>query len=337
MFVGDMPAEHLTPVQQEIVDRLVSPGQQRPNADLSLAAALRKELDHSLADLLPLSSWSGASPLWLRKESLSAVHACEEYFVATLYEPFQWNSAVAKGVVTHQAVRLHCGGHSGNEWDLVQDAISTLQQYPGSAGLGEFLSSLTEGGRADLISRALPAVETFFTSWPPLGDTTAIPDYPVKTTLLDRSVVVSGKVDVAFGSPRRVENDIQSRRVLLELKTGGEYVAEHRQDAFLYALLETLKTRVAPFRVATWYLDSGTLIVDTVDEDMLHSAMRRLSDGVRRVVELNEPEEIPIRKPGWRCRFCPCAEDCDVALSPVHGETVNLDLVIRAVMPPDID
>ncbi len=325
----------MTPLQHEILDRLVTPGERRPIADLTLADALRQQIEGSLADLAPLRSWTADAPLWLRKDALSSIHACEQYYVATLGEPFQWNAANAKGFVAHNAIRLICGGHRGNELALVKDALAVLTEHPGSAMLGEYLTGLTEGGRADLISRALPAVETFLSAWPPLGEVTVIPDYHAKALFLNRCVVVSGKVDLAFGSPRRIENGVEARRVLLELKTGGEFVAEHRQDAFLYALLETLKTRVPPFRVATWYLDSGTLVVDSVDEMALQSAARRVADGVRRIVELDDAEVEPQRRPGWRCRFCPCSSDCEVALLPPEVQSVDVGMVIRAVSRTD--
>lgn len=96
--------------------------------------------------------------------------------------------------------------------------------------------------------------------------------------------------------------------MLVDLKS-GRLNADHRAEHLLYALLETLKTGVAPFRAATYYLDEGTWVADTITKELLVVAGRRLIDATQRIIELGDGRE-PTRQAGWRCGFCPLAEDC---------------------------
>jgi hypothetical protein len=146
-------------------------------------------------------------------------------------------------------------------------------------------------------------------SWP-----APIAEYPVKVNLFGGNVVVSGKVDLAFGRPKHTEGGVERGRVLLELKTGGAYPQEHRHDSLLYGLLDTLKTNVSPAAVATWYLDSNDVLVDELDEEVLMAAAARTADGVGKAVDLLAGTRTATRRGGWRCRFCPAAAECPEAV-----------------------
>ena len=84
----------------------------------------------------------------------------------------------------------------------------------------------------------------------------------------------------------------------------------HAEDLRFYALLETLRVGVPPFRVASWYLDSGHWHAEDVDEDLLAAAARRTADGVRTLVDLRLGRRPPAVSPGPVCTWCPARETC---------------------------
>ena len=86
-----------------------------------------------------------------------------------------------------------------------------------------------------------------------------------------------------------------------------------------FALLETLKTGVAPFRAATYYLDEGMWAVDTITKELLVVVGRRLVGATqRRIIELADGLE-PRRQAGWGCGFCRLGESCPGAAGRVSG------------------
>src|SRR5262249_11659648 len=104
----------------------------------------------------------------------------------------------------------------------------------------------------------------------------------------------------------------QARVLLVDLKT-GQPAAAHADDLRLYALLETLRVGVPPFRLASYYLDSGTWHAEDLTEDVLVAASRRLIDGVAKVGELRFEGRPATVAPGPACRSCPARDDCEGA------------------------
>jgi hypothetical protein len=98
----------------------------------------------------------------------------------------------------------------------------------------------------------------------------------------------------------------------VDLKT-GQPSTTHADDLRLYAVLETLRVGVPPFRLASYYLDSGTWHAEDVTEDVLTTAMRRLVGGVAKVVELRFEGRPATLAPGPACHYCPARRTCDGA------------------------
>jgi hypothetical protein len=74
---------------------------------------------------------------------------------------------------------------------------------------------------------------------------------------------------------------------IVDFKSGAER-QEHRDDARFYALLECLRNGVPPFRIASYYLDSGEPRPEDVNEGVLEappggrSMAPSVSPGLRR-------------------------------------------------------
>ena len=137
-----------------------------------------------------------------------------------------------------------------------------------------------------LVADALPGIDSFLTNWSPLKSIwRPVPEYPVGAEIADGRVKVTGRVDLALGSNRVApEGGLRRRRMLVDLS--GWPNSDHRAEHLLYALLETLKTGVAPFRAATYYLDEGTWVADTITKELLVLAGRRLIGATQRIIEL---------------------------------------------------
>jgi hypothetical protein len=73
---------------------------------------------------------------------------------------------------------------------------------------------------------------------------------------------------------------------LIEVKSGRARI-EDREDLRFYALLETLRSGAAPFRVATFYTRTGQVITEDVDDGLLTSSVQRVLAAISRMVASN--------------------------------------------------
>jgi hypothetical protein len=114
-------------------------------------------------------------------------------------------------------------------------------------------------------------VAKFVELWPPLQKRW-VPrtESRARAELCGGQVILSGRVDLALGQPRGAE----AGTLLVDFKTGRTVMA-HLEDLRFYALLETLRCGVPPFRVASYELDAGTFSSEDVTEATLDAAVRR--------------------------------------------------------------
>jgi hypothetical protein len=89
--------------------------------------------------------------------------------------------------------------------------------------------------------------------------------------------------------------------------------------------LETLRVGVAPFRLASFYLDSGDWRHEDVDEDVLWSTVRRVTDGIARLLELRIAGRPPTESPGPPCRWCVDRAECPSAVRGFPGNGWECD------------
>ncbi len=299
-----MDGEPLTPRQQEVLDVLRAPGVQRPTWPASYGASIRDRLEDELGPVAGLLD----QPLFVNKATLHQVLSCEAHWVAAEAEPFEWTVANARGQIVHHAVEqsLHRRDRP-SPWEAVDRSLEQLAG--GSTELGSWLASIDEGDRAALRATAADQVTSFFELWPPL-DPRWHPrtETKLRADLAGGMVVVSGRPDVTLGRA----DGLQSGKVVVDLKTGATR-SSHIDELRLCALLETLRTGVPPFRVATHHLDTGTLDAHPIDDASLVSAARRLVEGVHRMVEVRTGQRSPTVTPGPQCAWCPLRADCPEA------------------------
>ncbi len=297
----------LTPTQQWVLDEVMQRGRPRPAFDPALSAGIRAGIEERLADV---ARYLGPGQLTVHKAALAQVHGCEGRYVAERERGFTWSVPAAVGAVTHKAielsVRLSSAGGLASLVDLAMDRLAEDGHGPGA-----WLSGATECERTEVrsgaVDRALKFEDEFppvKRSWRPRLESTLL------ASLCDDRIVVRGKVDLALGQPRGTTAGV----LIVDFKTGSPR-RDHVDDLRFYALLETLRCGVPPFRVASWYLDSGHCHHEDVDEQLLDAAARRLVDGARNLHELQGGRPATLQA-GPACHYCPARDNCAAAASP---------------------
>ena len=294
----------LTPAQQRVVTDLMARDQPRPQFDRSLGDHLRHQLEETLEPLVA----DATETIHVPKNALAQVHACEANYLAELNWP-GWNAANAEGVVTHRAVQLSVSlGDSAPPLLLVDHAIEELMADEGS-DLGLFLGTMSDPARAELRGKAGNAVATFLECWPPLRSAWhPRTELPVRVDLCGGRIVLRGKIDLVLGQARGME----ARCLFLDLKTGNHY-SSHLDDLRFYALIQTIRIGVPPFRVASYYLDSAAFVAEDVTEETLEIALHRTEAGVAKIIELRTKQRDATITPCPRCRYCRVRATCDGA------------------------
>ena len=297
----------LNPAQRRVLVDLMALGQDRPRFGPEVAAGLQAEIEGALEPLLG----DGAELLWVKKSTLTDVHACEAHFQDAQTVDFAWSAATAKGTVAHRALELSltCGGDPV-PLDLVDHAIESLRGDDRRTSPRSWLLSASPLELADLRAGVNDVVAKFVECWPPLKPRWAPrSETGIGADLCGGRATLWGKVDLVVGRPQGDE----ARALVVDLKTGRAY-ASHLDDLRFYALVYTLRLGVPPFRVASYYLDTATFHVEDVTVDTLALAARRTVDGVRKVVGLRRGR-APGVTPGPQCSWCRLADTCEAALA----------------------
>lgn len=253
----------------------------------------------------------GEETLFVSKHRLSSVLGCEVQHL--LPDDFHWNAAIAGGQVAHRAIELYLNRRiEAHPAALVDEAYAQLANT--ERGLGGYLDGLPESERALLRSTAVDKVITFQECFPPMPQSTKVRTESSIRWPADGPILLSGKVDLLIGANL---NGSESRKVLIDLKTGWA-APRHREDLRFYALVETLRTRVPPRKLASYYLDAGEASHEDVTEGTLRATARRTLDGINREIELRVEGAEPVRRPGSSCRWCPLAPAGECAEGAAH-------------------
>ncbi len=295
-----------------MVDDLLAFGDARPRFSPEVAAGLRRRMGAALAPLVE----GAVRPLRVGKHDLSSVHACEAYWQAEK-GAFAWSPRNAYGTVAHRALRLSISmKHEPAPLDLVDMAIDACVADDREAGLGAYLLAATDADRAELRAQANDVVVQFLECFPPLlREWRPRTDTTILVNLCDERISLRGKPDLAFGQARGNEAGV----LILDLKTGRSY-PHHFDDLRFYALLQTLKVGVPPYRVASYYLDSATFHHEEVTAATLEIAAGRAVDGVRKIARLLDDGGPAAITPGAACRWCRLRHDCDGPAQLVEGD-----------------
>lgn len=290
----------LNPAQQRVVTGLMAAGHERPAFDPGLPARLVDLMEERLAGV---AAHLDRGELVVNKTALSQVHTCERWHVAQERDGFAWSPRTACGSVAHKAIELGVFSRDDpSPIDLVDRAIARLVAHAGQEPwtAGPYLVSADPGELAEVRAAAADRVTTFLDTFPPLKKRwRPVVESRARVDLCDGRVVLKGKVDLSVG--RREGN---TARVLLVDFKGGSPHHTHADDLRFYALLETIRIGVPPFRVASYYLESARWHHEDVSQDLLEAAALRVAEGVTRIVELRVDGREPATSPGPLCGSC---------------------------------
>ncbi|MGH9266169.1 MAG: PD-(D/E)XK nuclease family protein [Acidimicrobiales bacterium] len=287
-----------------MVDELLALEEARPRFPPALAGSLRRRMEEALAPI------AGAldRPLRMGKHDIGSVHTCEAYYRAEK-DHFSWAPRNAYGAVAHRALRLSISLREDlpplDLVDMAMDAFVGEDQAKGS--LGRYLQSASTLELAELRAQANDVVVLFLECFPPLRrEWRPRTDTPILVSFCADRISLRGRPDLAFGQARGDEAGV----LIVDLKTGRSY-PHHLDDLRFYALLQTLKVGVPPYRVASYYLDSATFHAEDVTASTLEIAAGRTVDGVRKIARLLQEAGPAAITPGAACRWCRLRDDCE--------------------------
>lgn len=299
-----------TPTQRRVVRELFGRGRVRPSFDEGLGPRLRAILEEGIEPFV--AGRRSGEPLFVGKQALAQVQACEGWAAAERCAPFAWSAAAATGTVAHKAVELSFTLRStAPPLELVDLAIDRLIDST-DKGIRTWLLDAPAAELAELRGAAADWLVKFEDTFPPLRAAWRPRlESALTVELCGRRVVLRGKVDLALG---RAEGTT-ARVLIVDFKTGTPR-ATHADDLRFYALLETIRVGVPPYRLATFSLDSGTWCAEEVDERLLAAAARRAVDGAARLARLADGRRAALRA-GTACRWCPAATTCPATRAEV--------------------
>jgi hypothetical protein len=279
---------------------------ERPSFPEDLAPRLRAQLEDGLGEVAARVE----GELVVTKAALAQLHQCERHYLAERDAGFTWSPLAARGTVAHKALELSMGlGSALPPGELVDLAIERLARDERS--VSEFLNGATPVEEAELRVAATDMVAKFSDEFPPLKkEWRPRVESSLSAELCGGRILLRGKVDLALGKAEGTT----ARVLVVDFKTGRP-VPIHVEDLRFYALLETLRVGVPPFRVASWYLDAGTCHAEDVNEDVLEAAARRVVDAVRTLVELRVDKRPPTWRPCPACSYCAARSGCDGAVA----------------------
>lgn len=246
--------------------------------------------------------------LWLSKSTLAAL-SCDGRYLDHRDTPFVWSTATVAGQLAHTAVEIDLAGARRRTIEEIV-AFAWHRLATGGTSAGQYLAGLdgveADALRGDTARRCIAFRDCFphLPGWMHPRTEVAL------TWRLSRQVTVKGVPDLVVGRPHPDRRLMQ----IIDLKTGGRYDT-HVEDVRLYALLATVKYGVAPFQVATYYLDEADWKVEEVTADLLEEAAHLLAEKAARAVdlELSPTQDDLSLQAGPGCNWCSRAPDCPLA------------------------
>jgi hypothetical protein len=287
----------LNPMQQAVVDTLGKSPDWTP-LPREVVEAVRTYLTDQLSDVS--SRFSREKPLWISKQRLNTIHGCEAHHLATK-DTFEWTPLTARGTVLHKAVELgvHWKGEA-TPADVVDEAIARLSDS--SNNVADFLVAMTAGDRAQLRSFVVDLYTRFEECFPPLKPAwRPVSESSARYELFDGAIVLGTKADLTLG--------VADQKVIIDVKSGGIH-AVHREDLRFYALVEALRSGIAPRRLASYSIAAARADVEDVTEGVLQAAVRRVVAGVHNIVAIEVDKREPVKRPATHCRWCPLNDSC---------------------------
>lgn len=307
----------LTEPQRRTWDRLIDAGE-RPTFAADLTQRLRDRIEEAVRGL------EMAQPLWIGKEKLNDLARCEGTFEAKILgegPPFEHSAASASGVLHHKAIEVEVGGRDEiDPHDLALTAADRLCER--EERFAEYWRDLARTEQDEALMEVVRRVTLFRSSFPPLRDMRRelgpVSELTARSELLGGALVLSVRIDLVLGVPLKADLN-RATRLAIDLKTGTAR-PQYPEDLRFYALVMALRFGVPPYRVASFFLESGEWQAEDVTEQTLFHAADRAVAGARSAAALQNGR-APTLSPGPWCGWCPRLSVCPEA-DPSAGFSV---------------
>jgi len=264
-------APHMAPAGTEVLASLRGDSNRRPLVDPGLSGGLRDWLEDGLCSL-PLGS---QAPLIVNKQVLRDALARRDRRNAG---PQAITGSMALGALMDALFRqLVTVGHID---DPMRDGLDALRVDPRRSEVVDFVHGLAGQELADFEDELETQSAILLSRWPRLSPAW-LPrtQERIAVPLAGGDVVLVGVIDLIVGAPSGGRASVG----LIEVKSGRSRI-EDREDLRFYALLETLRSGAAPFRVATFYTRTGQVDAEDVNDELLTSSLQRVLIAIGRMV-----------------------------------------------------
>jgi hypothetical protein len=261
----------VAPVGADLLASLRGDSSRRPLVDPGLAGGLRDWLEDGLCSL-PLGV---QTPILVNKQTLRDALAGRANR-PRVERPITGSMALGAlmDALFRQFVTI------GYIEDPMRNGLDALRVDPRRSEVVDFVRGLELQERADFEDELKTQSAILVSRWPRLSPSW-LPRTQERITvpLAGGDVILVGNIDLIVGAPSAGHASVG----LIEVKSGRARI-EDRDDLRFYALLETLRSGAAPFRVATFYTRTGLIETEDVDDGLLTSSVQRVLTGINRMV-----------------------------------------------------
>jgi len=258
------------PAGPALLDRLRVTGRARPVPDPELVADLRSHLGLDVGTGHPVPG----GPVVVTAARLTQALVCAAHAEPDGPREPEPTPALACGALIDVLFRQLVV--TGSLDDPFADGLDALSVDDRRRPLLAWIDALAPGERDGLRAEVLRQAEGLRQRWPALD-----PSWLPRTKECLRVPATAGgfelvaRVDLAVGRPA-----VDEASVALVDVTSGTPRAAHAADRRFHALVETLRSGVPPFAVATYYTRTGECDVDAVTADVVVHAARRCRAGL---------------------------------------------------------
>jgi len=230
----------------------------RPSVEGAFALRVRGELSDRCGELLGTSD---VAPLTLDRGTVARGYR--------LGERADLSVELLRHIFTSTIFQLQV--HAGPAADPIEDAKAVLEADPSRRPLLEYLATLAPAVRRELRDAISSDARHLAERWPSLNPMW-LPRTGVSMAVdLDGGRVrLRGTCDLMVGIPNRSSASV----CMVSIKT-APLSPFHRDEARFLALVETARSGVPPFRVATYSTTTGELHAEYVTEALLKAAMEQ--------------------------------------------------------------
>lgn len=286
----------------ELLQALRGAGRPRPAPVPGLDRRLREILEAGIGE--ELASLPAGVVVRATKGTLEEVGRCEAGMVARLAAraTMPASAEMVAGSLLDRVFALVVIGRPAA--DPVGAALE-MADAEADTGLLASWSSLVPEERALATQLVTEMAGSLAAHWPALPHQ-ALPrlQEPLRVSLGGGRVLLTGRVDLLLGRPAAERAGV----TLIDTKSGHPR-HQDRADAWWYAVLETLRHRVPPFQVGSYYLRTGWLDLATVEADHLLAAAEDIARALLQLVRL-AAGALPQLSPNPLCGWCPALPGC---------------------------